>query len=324
MLKFLLSHPLSLLLIVIIMIFFDIVVIMQSELLIAVISGLGGMLGWGLADFFAKKTIDEIGDVTTLAIANVFGTITFIGIALISYFIFGNGFTIPANFNFGGLLIFGALQAAVYLFAYAGFGKGQIAVLNPVFASYSGAAALISIVLLGEAASLGRLLSLGVVFIGILGLSLDIEGLKARQINLAKTPGLKEVLMASFLAAFWTLSWDKFVGGNDWLSFALFMFIFMTVMVFVYAKAKKIKLEVKKPGMWKFLFLIGFCETVAYASVSLGFGTTSLTSVVVLLSGAFSLPTIILARIFLKEKVATTQTVGTLIIILGIVFLSLS
>ena len=27
----------------------------------------GGMFGWGLADFFAKKTIDKIGDIQTLA-----------------------------------------------------------------------------------------------------------------------------------------------------------------------------------------------------------------------------------------------------------------
>jgi len=33
---------------------------MQTELLIAIIAGLGGMFGWGLADFFAKKTIDSI------------------------------------------------------------------------------------------------------------------------------------------------------------------------------------------------------------------------------------------------------------------------
>jgi len=32
------------------------------------------MLGWGLADFFAKKTIDQIGDIVVLAWAHVFGT----------------------------------------------------------------------------------------------------------------------------------------------------------------------------------------------------------------------------------------------------------
>ena len=38
---------------------------MQSDLVIAVLAGFGGMLGWGFADFFAKKTIDEIGDVAS-------------------------------------------------------------------------------------------------------------------------------------------------------------------------------------------------------------------------------------------------------------------
>ena len=51
---------------------------MPNELLIALVAGFGGMFGWGLADFFAKKTIDELGDVMTLAWAGGFGTIPFL------------------------------------------------------------------------------------------------------------------------------------------------------------------------------------------------------------------------------------------------------
>ena len=55
---------------------------MQQELLIAVLAGLGGMLGWGFADFFAKKTVDKIGDIATLVWAHLFGTLVFALIAL--------------------------------------------------------------------------------------------------------------------------------------------------------------------------------------------------------------------------------------------------
>lgn len=298
---------------------------MSSELFIAVLGGLAGMLGWGLADFFAKKTIDEIGDVSTLALANIFGTLTFLVIIIFSFLYLGYTPQFPnTGTQWLGVAFFGALQGAVYLFAYKGFGEGQIAVLNPVFASYSGLAALISILALSEVATAGRLVSLAVIFSGIIALSLDLGGLRSMRINLIKTPGLKPVLMAALLASFWTLGWDMFIGGQDWLFFALFMFISMTVSVLAYAKAKKIKLEVKKQVIWKYLFLIGFAEAIAYVGVSLGLGKTSLTSVVALLSGAFSLPTIVLARIFLKEKVARIQTIGTLVIIAGIIMLSIS
>ena len=50
---------------------------MQPELVLAGLAGLGGMMGWGLADFFAKKTIDEIGDVVSLVWAHVHSQVNY-------------------------------------------------------------------------------------------------------------------------------------------------------------------------------------------------------------------------------------------------------
>jgi hypothetical protein len=44
---------------------------MNNAILIATVAGLCGMLGWGVGDFFAKKTIDIVGDMATLAWAHV-------------------------------------------------------------------------------------------------------------------------------------------------------------------------------------------------------------------------------------------------------------
>jgi drug/metabolite transporter (DMT)-like permease len=97
----------------------------------------------------------------------------------------------------------------------------------------------------------------------------------------------------------------------------------MTVAIVLFAAYKKISLSIKKNSMWKFLILIGVFETLAYFSISIGYSMTTKTSVVALLSGAFSLPTIILARLFLKEKVTALQTLGSIIIIVGIMLLPL-
>ena len=42
------------------------------------------------------------------------------------------------------LAFFGSLQALVYFLLYKGFGKGQVSVLSPTFASFSGFVALAS------------------------------------------------------------------------------------------------------------------------------------------------------------------------------------
>ncbi len=296
---------------------------MHNELLIAVLAGIGGMLGWGLADFFAKKTIDAIGDVVSLVWAHVAGTLVLLLLVLGRFITQGTPF-IPhiSTPDWGLLVLFGIGQAAVYLFVYKGFGKGQLAVLNPVFASFSGLTALLSMIIYHEVVREHRLLVLGILFVGVLLLSLDFKALATSRPRLTHVPGLREVGFATILAAFWTLFWDKFIGA-DWLSYVFLMYVCMTITMFIVAKLQHVDLRFSKKNMWVLLFLIGFCEIIAYLAVSIGYAKTSMTSVVALLSGAFSLPTIILAYIFLKERVTKLQTVGACVIIIGIVLLAL-
>lgn len=298
---------------------------MPQELLIAIIAGIGGMLGWGLADFFAKKTIDEIGDVVTLVWAHIFGTSILVIFALYQYFISNDGIVMPTGIDtLAYLFFFGALQAAVYLFVYKGFAKGQVAVLNPIFASFSGLVAIFSVLFFGEMLNSYLIPILVLVFIGVILLSVDLHALAVRRIALM-APGVREVIIATVLATFWTLFWDVFVGGEDWIAYTLFMYAFMTIVMFGVARSQKIDLSVVrgKPQMWTLLFLIGACEIVAYLAISYGYSATSLTSVVAILSGAFSVPVIILARIFLREKPTATQTIGSIMVILGVVLLPL-
>src|SRR5258708_6537523 len=115
---------------------------MHQQLLIAILSGLVAMFGWGFADLFAKKTIDEVGSIISLVWAHIFGTVALILIVLFRVVIIGGMISIPSNPNvWAGLLFFGILQMIIYLLVYQGFSKGQLAILSPIFASYSGMAA---------------------------------------------------------------------------------------------------------------------------------------------------------------------------------------
>lgn len=298
---------------------------MNNELLIAVLAGLGGMLGWGLADFFAKKTIDRIGDVASLAWGHIFGTLALLIMILVQWLVRQQPLTLPQDSKVWlGVIVFGIAQAAVYLFVYKGFGKGQLAVLNPVFASFSGLTAVLSILIFKEVVSPLLLVSLGVLFLGIIFISTDFVALRARKFDFSHIPGFKEVALATVMAGLWTLFWDRFMGGRDWLAYTFLMYLFMTITILLVAKVTKVKATISDPAIWKFLILIGVCETAAYLAISLGYSKTPLTSVVALLSGAFSLPTIFLARYFLREKITTLQTVGSIVIIIGIMLIAIS
>jgi drug/metabolite transporter (DMT)-like permease len=297
---------------------------MHTALFIAIVAGLGGMLGWGFADFFAKKTIDRIGDVQTLAWAGVFGTVTFFIAMLYQVVVRDGHFAVPHDAVTWALLaFFGVLQTAVYLFAYKGFGKGQVALLNPLFASFAGIVALISILFLAEPTTPLRIAALAVIFLGVVLLSLDLQALRSRRVRFTAIPGFREVLIATLLAAVWTVLWSLFVSGKDWLAYSLYMFVFMTLAVFAASWYRRLPMRVDSRGTWLFVALIGVCETVAYISITLGYGATSLTSVVAVLSGGFSLPTILLAYIFLKERINPLQLAGCLVIIAGVMLLPL-
>jgi drug/metabolite transporter (DMT)-like permease len=294
---------------------------MTTTLLVAVFAGLGGMFGWGLADFFAKKTIDQIGDVVTLVWGHIFGTGLLVILSVVLLVANLHTLEIPQSGGVWlGLAFFGALQALVYLLVYRGFGKGQLALLNPIFASYSGVVALFSILVFGEVITGNILVGIVTTFVGILILNLDGEALKKGSINFLVVPGFIEVASAAVLAAIWTLGWDRFVNGTDWLSYATYMYLFMSAALLLYVAVRRIKL-VMQPHLWKYVFLIGLFEMGAYVAISWGFGSTSHTSVVALLSSAFSLPTIFLARVFLREKTTRLQAIGSLVIIAGIVLL---
>lgn len=296
---------------------------MHNDLTVAVLAGLGGMIGWGAADFFAKVAVDRIGPIKSLVWAHACGAVAFIVVALGQALVIGRTVHQPSSAgSWLGLAGFGILQMVVYWLVYEAFEKGQLAVLNPIFASFTGLVALASVVFFGETLHSGLAIALVVTFIGIILLNLDVQGLKNRQLNVV--PGLKEILAATLLAAIWTLGWDKFVGGHDSLAYAMWMYIFMSLAALALARFMKVKLGNVPQSLRKYLLLMGLGETLAYLTISWGYEATSLTSIVALVSGAFSLPTIVLAYAFLKERVTRLQVIAITAILVGVVMVSLS
>jgi drug/metabolite transporter (DMT)-like permease len=296
---------------------------MHNQLTIAILAGLGGMVGWGFADFCAKKTTDAVGAIKSLVWAHAFGTTLFIIIALSDAWLFGRHLQFPnSSGTWAGTAFFGALQMIVYWLAYEAFGKGQLAVLNPIFASFPGLVAIAAVIFFGEKLSAGLAIALVLLFGGILLINVDPGGTR-RTKRLKSIPGLKEIALATVLAAVWTIGWDRFISGRQALPYALSMYAFMLLAAVVLAKLMRSNLRGVPKELWKFLVLIGLGETVAYLAISWGYSATNLTSIVALVSGAFSLPTLVLAYVFLKERLSKLQWGAVGLTILGIVLVSL-
>ncbi len=298
---------------------------MQHELLIAIIAGLGGMLGWGFSEFATKKSVDKVGFISSLVWAHVFGTLILFLVLFLKPTITNVATVFPMNLGqWLGIVVFGTLQTTVYYFSYKAFEKGEVSILSPIFASFAGIVAILSVLVLGETLNPSLIPALILIFGGVLLINLDWGNLRMSNIRIKGVAGLKEIIIATILAAVWTLGWDKFTANKDWLVYTTFMFVFMTISAFLISRLHKINLLVVRPEAWKFLWFIALGEVIAYLAITLGYSSTSHASVVAILSGASSVPTIILARIFLKEKMTIAQTIISLVIISGIVLLSVN
>lgn len=295
---------------------------MQKELMIAVFAGLGGMFGWGLADFFAKKTIDKIGDFTTLFWCQLVGIFP-----LLLLFLLHPVFPQFSQFQWVYLILLGAWSGLSYIPTYTAFGKGKVSLLSPIFASNAVLVVIISALFFGEVIPFARGISFVIVFIGVLLINGDpldiwllIRGKKTEaELNVK---GLPEILLAVFLYAIWLIALDRFISGLDWVPVLLVIRIFSTVALFLYARVTARKLSFTNTSLWKYIILVGVFDVAAFGFVSYGFSATSFVSIVAMLSGAFSLPTIFLGRIFLKEQTTKLQFFGSLTIIAGVMLLA--
>lgn len=290
---------------------------MNSDFLIAILSGTGAFLGWGIADFFAKKTVSKIGDLKTLFWAQTFGILP-----IFIYFLFN--FSIP-QISLSKILIlsfYTVTHALAYLMYYRAFEKGQVSIISPISASYAAFAVLASAFIFKEALNPVVLIGIVIVLLGIFLTSIDIKGLKDGSLDKKDTAkGLPQVLLAVLIFSFWYPFWDNFVSGQNWLFWVLALRIGISLTALLFSGSPS-KVKFKDRSLFKWLLLVGLFDVSAYLSLTWGYSATKYTSVVSVLSAAYSLPTLILARVFLKEKLQKVQWLGALSIIGGLIYLA--
>ncbi len=283
---------------------------------LGILFGLTAMLGWGLADFFAKKTVDEIGDFKTLLWAQM------IGLVFLSflYVVFGSGFSYTMN-NIIVFAIIGFLGTSAYLLFYRALRKGELSVISPIQASWVIITVILSVLFLKESLSRMQISAIIVTVIGIMLVSFKYKDLA--KLNLKKfLPGVPEDIVSM---AFWGVNFviiGFLVSQFNWFVPIFFLRLFTVLFLFgsTGAKKERITFHTKKVIPW--LILIGLFDVMAFVGFGLGVNSEYV-SIVSPVAASFPLVTVILARVFLKEKLDLNQIIGFVGILIGLVILSL-
>lgn len=288
------------------------------NLSIGILTGLGAMIGWGTSDFLAALASRKIGSFRALfwMSAVTLGVMGF-------YFL-----TSPANFNFSLQIIFflclvGFLQDIGTLYFYKSLEIGRVSLVSPIAGSWAAWTVVLSTLFLKE--TLLRTQTLGVILIigGVILVSTKINQLLKEAEFIFSDIGVKFAFLAS---VFWGTSfviYKPIIDKAGWFPSTTILYIFIVFWLFVYSwiTKKKLYFEPKKEVV-VLIVSISLANILAWFVYSFGL-EKNLASIISPIASTFPLVTVILARIFFKEKLVWNQILGIAGVIGGLVLLSL-
>lgn len=276
------------------------------------------MLGYGISDFFAKKTIDKIGSLKTLLYSQI------IGAAFISLYLIRDSslpsFSIP---NIIYILLFGIFNAAGYLALYRAFEVGKISIVSPISSSFVILAAIVSFLFFGESFSTLKTISLGLVIVGIILTAIDLKDLRDGVDISDLSKGVPEAMVVFLVFGLYAPLWDRFIEGPGWVVWAILVKIILSFTLISYATlVRKQSLSFKQSSLIYWLVFIALFEAMASFGNSWAFNASiNTTSIIVAITSTYPLVTALLAFTLLKERLALNQYIGIGIIISGLVMM---
>jgi len=305
---------------------------------LAIILGLTGAISWGAADFAARFASRQVGAYRTLFFMQFFGFI-----ALTVYLKSTGGFShgiAPGWQPWAMAVAAGLLNMLASLALYHSFEYGTLSIVGPVSSSYPALTVALSF-LSGERIHAVRASGLAITLVGVVlaatsfaqnkstSAAKDLQQANAASDPETKTPrahlsaGVSWAICAAlgFGVLFWFLGFHVVPAVGSAVSVWVMR---LTALVALSLAAAPIGQTLKLPRgkVWWLLLAVGILDTAAFVvnNAGLSTGQVSVVSVLASLYGAF---TVLLAWIFLRERLERSQWLGIVLIFIGIVLVSI-
>ncbi|MGA2385601.1 MAG: DMT family transporter [Candidatus Bathyarchaeia archaeon] len=285
---------------------------LEIGILFAIVS----MLSWGTADFFAKKVIDKIGCTTTL----VFNLSASLGPILVFAVLFSK--IPPITIGLVSItVVAGVLGIIGYIFLYRGFQKGKVSVVSPISASWAVITTLLAIFLFKEELTLLQIIGIIVIFVGVFLTSTNLAELK-KSIKHVRYNGIMDgiISMIAWGIAYAVIKPVVSTAGPIMALFLLRAVGTLSLFSWVGFSGKKISRPTKL--VFLFLIIVSALDTFGFAAYNVGI-TTEFVSIVSPVAATYPAVTILLAYLFLKERVVNNQKIGVVAILAGLALISI-
>ena len=310
---------------------------------LAIILGLSGAVSWGAADFAARFASREVGAYRTLFFMQFFGFI-----ALSMYLQSTDGFShgiSPGWQPWAMAVAAGLLNVLASLALYHSFEHGTLSIVGPVSSSYPALTVALSL-LSGERIHAVRAAGLAVTLLGVIlaatsfaqsqstaaekdaqranpnheNAAFDAKT-KSSRAHLSTGVGWAICAALGFGVLFWFLGFHVVPAVGSAVSVWVMRLTALLALSLAAAPARQ-TLKFPHGKVWWLLLAVGILDTAAFVANNAGLSTGQV-SVVSVLASLYGAITVLLAWIFLRERLERSQWLGIVLIFIGIVLVSL-
>jgi uncharacterized membrane protein len=301
-----------------------------------ILFGLTTALFWGAGDFLARYVTHTLGTYRTLFF------IQFIGLFSLGTYLLGTGeLQHVASVTSWQPWLWAALAAllniASSLALYRAFEVGTLTLVSPIVASYAAVTIVLSF-LSGEVLTQVRDVGVVLVLLGIIVASTSFEasgksigvlnpGTMLRNLlavlrkDALRGVGWAVVASLGYGITFWILGFH--VTSTLGSIIPVWLIRTMTPCVLVAcAPFARQKLTLPQGRVWWFIVGVSIFDTVAYVTYTLGLAQGQI-ALITILSSLYSAVTVLLAWIFLRERLLRSQWLGIGFIFVGIVLVNI-
>lgn len=279
--------------------------------------GLVAMVGWGVGDFFAALLARRMESLRALL------WVTLIGIALVTTFVALAGPPVSwVPIGVGIAVLGGGLNTVGAIAFMTGLRLGKVSLVSPIAAGYAAVLVVAAVLLLGERLTALQLVAVTLVLAGSLLASIDLPALRRLDRPSLSDPGLPYAFAAMFSWGFGFLALAVATRYTGWVTTTLVAA--GAEVLLLLAIARTAGRPMGPPVGRRLLGLATLAAGFSWlANVAYTIGVqTHLAAVVAPVSAAFPIVSLLLARLFLHERLHGWQAAGIALVIAGVVLVS--
>jgi drug/metabolite transporter (DMT)-like permease len=278
----------------------------------AILWGLAAAISFGTADVLARFGSEQEGTWRTLFYLQFIGCL----VAVLFVVIWGVPMPWAALWGRPGVMI--TITSAVMLAGTATLYRclviGPMLITSPIASSFAAVTALLAL-LTGERPSALQIAGLGVTLVGV-ALTAASDTSEKRPVRWLSLGVLLALATAGLHGiAFFLL--DGVVASLGEAPTVLALRLITLTFLVTWLGLGKRPLHLDNPRSLRWLMPLGLLDTLANLFYNLGLAT-GLTSVVSVLTALYSVVTVLIGTLWLKERITTWQKLGVLIVFVGV------